>query len=287
MISFKNILIPVDTFESSSLAVQKAISLCNATETTIHLVTNIKVGVFTQFYSGLTGHQSESLRRKKVAIRAELQNLKSKIKREGKTIRFVSVIQTKGNFQTFLKAYLLMQRIDLIVKTPVVHFIESSIFLKSLFFLLPKQTGIPVLTVSGEYALQSSRSILIPINGYINERKVKEAIGIARKYNSQIHIITLLDDSRPNVNRYIDSFYLAYKLFSDFGHSPQYKIMIGHNREEILLRYAKEHSISMIFSNTDKEPQPFIAAGKKILRSFHLTEKIHVLTPFENMKSSA
>jgi nucleotide-binding universal stress UspA family protein len=288
MTSFSNILIPVDTFYNSHLAVQKAIDLCDEKGTTLHLVTRIRrVSLFTILYCRLTGHQTEELRNKKKAARQELRELKSKLNQEEKNIRFVSVIILKNNFKIFLKRYFLSHRIDLVVSSKTSGFTETSAFSKPFFFLVPKQTGIPVLTVLGENLQPSSRSILIPITGSIRERKVREALSIARKYNSQIHIITILDDSKPNVKQYIDSFYLAYKLFSDFGHAPQYKIMTGKHKEEILLRYAQRHNISMIFINADKLHQPVTSTGSKILRMLQSSKKIHVLPSIERIKSNA
>ena len=288
MTTFTNILLPVDTFNNSYLSVQKALDFSGESGTTLHLVSSIKhISLFTILYCRLTGHQTKELRMKKLAARKELWKLKSTMNLKGKSIRFVSVMLIKNNAIAFIKKYMLLQRIDLVIKSPKVDFTKITPFSKPFSLLAPKQTGIPLLIVLGENSQASSRSILIPVNSCITERKVREALWIARKHNAQIHIITVLDDSKPNVKQYIDSFYLTYKLFSDFGHAPQYKIMTGHHKEEIIMHYAQRHNISMIFINFDKIHKPLITTSKKMLRLFQPTEKIHVLPPIEKLKSSA
>ena len=288
MTSFSNILIPVDTFENSYVAVQRALELSNSPGTTIHLVTVIRqVNVFTKLFTRLTGHQTEKIVRKKIVAREELQKIRVKANQFGKTTHFVSVVVIKNSFRSFLNQYFLSNRIDLVIKSEKTSITESTLFSTPFFFLVSERTGIPVLTILQGETVQLSKSILFPVTDLITERNAREVLGMARKYNAQIHIITILNDSESNMKQHFDSFYLAYKLFSDLGHSPQYKIMIGRHKEELMLRYAQKHNLSMIFINCNKRAEPFITIGRNLLRAFQPVNKIHVLNPRGDLKSLA
>lgn len=254
MDAFKNILVPVDTFENSYPAVEKALDLYDSADVSIHLVKIIRnKNYLLNILYWLTGRGMKKKQELKKAGREELKRIRAKIREAKSGLGIVSTILVKRNYPAAMKKYLAIRKIDLVVTTQRFHMTGGSIFQHPGFNRISRQTGIPVLTVLWDHAASLSKSILIPVAGSIPEQKVLVALEMARKYHAQIYIVAILDDSKSNVIQHIDAFYLVYKLFSEYGHVPQYKILIGQQKDEMLFRYAQQLRLSMLYVNGNKE----------------------------------
>lgn len=283
MDAFKNILVPVDTFENSYAAVEKALDLYDSADVSIHLVKIIrKKNYLLNVLYWLTGRGMEKEQELKKAGREELKRIRAKIREAKSGFSIVTTILVKKNYPAAIKKYLAIRKIDLVVTTQGFHMAGRSIFHHPGFNRISRQTGIPVLTVLWDHAASLSKSILIPIAGSIPEKKILVALEMARKYHAQIYIVAILDDSKSNVIQHIDAFYLVYKLFSEYGHVPQYKILIGQQKDEMLYRYAQQLRLSMLYVNGDKENDSFEYIKRKVSDILHPFSRVPGLPAWGN-----
>lgn len=244
MVPFKNILIPVDTQEHLLMAVEKAVELCAPVHSHIHLISPVPSPATTweRFWEKLApGKQSQK------AVTAGALSV------EGwNAMRELLLIRYPGHPFLFNTAphrlleqeclrYIGQQAIDLVIAPHAAQ--------KKLIRLIAANAGTPILTIAPGSLSHPVRSILLPVYSFMPEIRIQASLEFARKYNAQIHLVTVLNDNESHSKERVDAFYLTYKLLAEYGYSPHYKILQGRNSTESLLRYANHVKADLIFAD--------------------------------------
>lgn len=254
MMAFRNILIPIDKAENSFTGAEKALELYGLPGVSFHLIKLIRTSSLMDRFK-LFGKKSISLSEKINRAKEELSicQEKMKITHPGQFVQ-TEIIICHGKKQ-LLEKYVNQHQIDLVVAART----GNNCFFAKLFrghgyyLNLSKQSGIPLLSVLQQKKLAPIKCVLISITGAIPDAKIQIALEIAKRYNAQIHIVTLLNNTEADIKERIDAFYSSFKLISEYGYSPKYKILQGTRICEAMMQYARQIKADLILINPNKE----------------------------------
>ncbi len=253
MVPFKNILIPVDSLYNAQIAVDKALELSEAGETTVYLVAIIKYESFWHKLIYTNTQKQPRLNRKKELARKKLETLRDKIYDLVPQIVVKTIVITETTISNNLLRFVQEQEIDLVIATNQQQKTGFSFFRKSIHEDLSVKANLAVLTVTKGCLNHPIKSIVLPVTSFVPERKIHMALAFSKKFNAHIHLVTILDSNDVNTKIRIDAFYLTYKILSELGHSPQYKILHGNDSDMSLVRYANQVKADMILVNPEKK----------------------------------
>lgn len=275
---FKNILIPVDSLYNAQIAVDKALELSEAGETTVYLVAIIKYESFWHKLIYTNTQKQPRLNRKKELARKKLETLRDKIYELVPQILVKTIVITETTISNNLLRFVQEQEIDLVIATNQQQKTGFSFFRKSIHEDLSVKANLAVLTVTKGCLNHPIKSIVLPVTSFVPERKIHMALAFSKKFNAHIHLVTILDSNDVNTKIRIDAFYLTYKILSELGHSPQYKILHGNDSDISLVRYANQVKADMILVNPEKKKMiPGFFQGK-ITDMMQPLSALHILT---------
>nr|WP_294993767.1 universal stress protein [uncultured Sediminibacterium sp.] len=278
MVPFKNILIPVDSLYNAQIAVDKALELSEAGETTVYLVAIIKYESFWHKLIYTNTQKQPRLNRKKELARKKLETLRDKIYDLVPQIVVKTIVITETTISNNLLRFVQEQEIDLVIATNQHQKTGFSFFRKSIHEDLSVKANLAVLTVTKGCLNHPIKSIVLPVTSFVPERKIHMALAFSKKFNAHIHLVTILDSNDVNTKIRIDAFYLTYKILSELGHSPQYKILHGNDSDMSLVRYANQVKADMILVNPEKKKMiPGFFQGK-ITDMMQPLSALHILT---------
>lgn len=278
MVPFKNILIPVDSLYNAQIAVDKALELSEAGETTVYLVAIIKYESFWHKLIYTNTQKQPRLNRKKELARKKLETLRDKIYELVPQILVKTIVITETTISNNLLRFVQEQEIDLVIATNQQQKTGFSFFRKSIHEDLSVKANLAVLTVTKGCLNHPIKSIVLPVTSFVPERKIHMALAFSKKFNAHIHLVTILDSNDVNTKIRIDAFYLTYKILSELGHSPQYKILHGNDSDMSLVRYANQVKADMILVNPEKKKMiPGFFQGK-ITDMMQPLSALHILT---------
>ncbi len=275
---FKNILIPVDSLYNAQIAVDKALELSEAGETTIYLVAIIKYESFWHKLIYTNTQKQPRLNRKKELARKKLETLREKIYDVVPQILVKTIVIAETTISNNLLRFVQEQEIDLVIATNQQQKTGFSFFRKNIQEDLSVKANLAVLTVTKGCLNHPIKSIVLPVTSFVPERKIHMALAFSKKFNAHIHLVTILDSNDVNTKIRIDAFYLTYKILSELGHSPQYKILHGNDSDMSLVRYANQVKADMILVNPEKKKMiPGFFQGK-ITDMMQPLSALHILT---------
>lgn len=275
---FKNILIPVDSLYNAQIAVDKALELSEAGETTIYLVAIIKYESFWHKLIYTNTQKQPRLNRKKELARKKLETLREKIYDVVPQILVKTIVIAETTISNNLLRFVQEQEIDLVIATNQQQKTGFSFFRKNIHEDLSVKANLAVLTVTKGCLNHPIKSIVLPVTSFVPERKIHMALAFSKKFNAHIHLVTILDSNDVNTKIRIDAFYLTYKILSELGHSPQYKILHGNDSDMSLVRYANQVKADMILVNPEKKKMiPGFFQGK-ITDMMQPLSALHILT---------
>ncbi|MES2005270.1 MAG: hypothetical protein V4450_12185 [Bacteroidota bacterium] len=274
---FRNILIPLEDANHQIPAVEKAMELQEASGTTLHLVKGIR-----NWFS------LDSLWKTRKTEAAELKMLRNQVIENIPAIHTASAVLIKRTAFTNLKKYFSSHKIDLVITDHNSNVQNNTRPGYQLPEILSRQIPAPVLTILHHHPSSLNKSVLVPITHFIPEKKVEMLLEIAQRFHSRIHIVTMLDKTRSDSKQRSDAFYQAYKQLSESGHTPEYKILLGHQSNESFFTYARQIKAGMILSNLSREPgittEWFRA---RITNIFHPLPATYILTVATGLPSHA
>lgn len=275
---FKNILIPVDSLYNAQIAVDKALELSEAGETTIYLVAIIKYESFWHKLIYTNTQKQPRLNRKKELARKKLETLREKIYDVVPQILVKTIVIAETTISNNLLRFVQEQEIDLVIATNQQQKTGFSFFRKNIQEDLSVKANLAVLTVTKGCLNHPIKSIVLPVTSFVPERKIHMALAFSKRFNAHIHLVTILDSNDVNTKIRIDAFYLTYKILSELGHSPQYKILHGNDSDMSLVRYANQVKADMILVNPEKKKMiPGFFQGK-ITDMMQPLSALHILT---------
>ncbi len=273
VVTFKNILIPIDSLYNAQIAAEKALELSDSAQTTLYLVSIIRFDSFWKklFYTGIVSKRQPHLKKKKSLARKKIETLQSRIAAISPQTTIETAVITETAISDNLLKYAQQHEIDLVIATSQKHQSGFSFFRKDIAEDLARKASLAVLTVTKGCLKHPIKTIVLPVTSFVPERKIHMALAFSKKFNAHIHLVTMLDNNDTNTKSRIDAFYLTYKILSELGHSPQYKILHGSNSDMALVRYANQVKADMILVNPEK---------KKILPGFFQRKITDMTQPF-------
>jgi nucleotide-binding universal stress UspA family protein len=280
MIPYKNILIPIDSLHQAQVAAEKALELSDPSETCIHLVNVIRFQSFWQriFYTEAFIKKQRYFTKRNALAERKIETIKAKIAESSPQTVVKSSIIIETTIGDQLIKYTLEHQIDLVVNTHKSARSGLNWFKKDWSEELARKASVAVLTVTKGCLNHPIKSILLSVKSYVPERKIQVALAYAKRYNAHIHLVTLLDNNDTDAKIRVDAFYLTYKILSEYGHPPQYKILQGADSDAALLRYADQIKADMILVNPNKKQRIPGIMQQKITDMLNPISALHILT---------
>jgi len=280
MATFKNILIPIDSLYNAQIATEKALELSDPAQTTLYLVAIIRFDSFWQklFYTDIILERQPQVNKKKLLARKKIEALRERIAVISPQTPIETAIISETAISDNLMQYALQHEIDLVIATHRKRRSGFSFFRKDATEELARKANLAVLTVTKGCLNHPIKSIILPVTSFVPERKIHMALAFSKKFNAHIHLVTTLDSNDVNTRVRIDAFYLTYKILTEMGHSPQYKILQGSDSDLALVHYARQVKADMILINPEKKkifPRFFQGKITDMLQPF---SALHILT---------
>lgn len=285
MVIFENILIPVEKSNSASKAAAKAIELFESSSCTLHLVKVMGIKSFFSRHSFLLPFGKSKPENGNMGMGAlELEQLQKKITEKNKNYRIVSSVFVNTGMASGLRRYFEKEKIDLVLASMEATGHDKPLFDNKLFLNLARNRSIPLLTVFNEPNSNTHKPVLVPIMGNLPKDKLLMALAISKVCNVTIHLISFLDNSKPDLKDQMDNFYYSYKLLSDMGHPPHYKIFRGKQSTNLLMEYANQVKASMIFTTPENHQGWLFKIRQKLSEWLSPLTRFQILTikPYRN-----
>jgi hypothetical protein len=268
MAGFRNILVLSGVGSTSTACIEKAIELGDPDQTRIHLLRILPELSATErirhFFAGDADHTREH--------KEELQQLSTRIQDQYKSLQTISNILVYRHPGSAIRRYLHQNKIDLIIEN-----IGDTADTTQLPDALIMHSGIPLLALRQELSRPSAKSLLLPVSGMVSLKKIHASMEIAQKTGAQVHIVTVLNNSKTPVKQQAEAFYQTYKLFCEYGHYPQYRVLTGRNKPEMVMHYASQVKAGMLLLNT--HPVNWMHSVKRWLHDqMHPGKAFQVLT---------
>ncbi len=286
MIPYKNILIPIDSLHHAQVAAEKALELSDPHETCIHLVSVIRFNSFWQrlLYTEAIVKQQRYFTKRKALADKKNEAVKTRIAQIAPSTIVKSSIVIETAVSDNLIRYTMNHEIDLVINTQRKTVSRFNWFKKDWSEELARKASVAVLTVTKGCLNHPIKSILLPVKSFVPERKIQVALAYAKRYNAHIHLVTLLDNNDSSAKIRVDAFYLTYKILSEYGHAPQYKILQGADSDAALLRYADQIKADMILVNPEKKKRMPGLMHQKITDMLNPLSALHILTLKPHLK---
>lgn len=280
MIPYKNILIPVDSLHQAQIAAEKALEFSDPAETCIHLVSVIRFDSLWQrlLYTQAFAKQQKYFNKRKAIAERKTETAKNRILQIAPSTIVKTGIMIETAISDNLVKYTLQEKIDLVINTTKSARTGFNWFKKDWSEELAKKASVAVLTVTKGCLNHPIKSILLPVKSFVPERKIQVALAYAKRFNAHIHLVTLLDNNDSTAKIRVDAFYLTYKILSEYGHAPQYKILQGADSDAALLRYADQIKADMILINPEKKNRIPGIMKQKLTDMLNPLSALHILT---------
>lgn len=251
---FNKILIPVNFSILSEIAIKKAIDTalqCKSTE--LHLLSVADSTATGYFITAETGMvlSLPSFNEYEISLKARMVELENFII-ENSGLKVAGTVLA-GNRIQIINDYVTGHDIDLIVIAT-----ENTTGFREFIFgsdaqRITSQTICPVLTIQ-PYTLKGSiQKIILPVEDFYPENKLRYAIELAELFNAEIHLLCLSEKSNLAV---YDTYIILKRIVEKFEEKQiRYKVMAadGKNITDSILQYSEIESIDLILVNPGEE----------------------------------
>lgn len=128
-------------------------------------------------------------------------------------------------------------------------------FIGSNAYKVVTKSSIPVLSVQTDAEKIGFKDIVVPIdNSKPSRQKLRYAASIAKKYNSKLHVVSLISDPGPDMNHKFD---IIEEQISEFLTEKELPFGIerrtGDNIAKMTMAYATEKNADLIVIMTEQE----------------------------------
>jgi nucleotide-binding universal stress UspA family protein len=254
-ISFNNILVPVDFSLNTQVAIRKALSLCEGTDTAIHLLhvslkPAAKIFSIREYFSRnavfdnqpdvrISQQRLEKFRSTILSIRPEIEIIASTIVRSSIE---EGIIDHSKNINA-----------DLIVVGKNSHHSWLP-FLNTVFpATIAKRSGIAVLTVRPGAINDSIRTVVVPVGDGFPYKKVAAINALKAKFRFQTRLVTFRTSHKDPVIVPV-SLLNAYRILKNNPDTQvSYDILYGNNRAKAILAYCSKVNADLLILNPETE----------------------------------
>lgn len=249
-LNIKNILIPTDFSKTGLLAVEHAAFMARLCKADLYLLHAIEISAttFSVYEPAIIVNDNGEVER---IAEKELKTLAEKL--EKKYAITVKTLCSTGKVSTEIVTAVEDYSIDIVIMGTHGASGFNEFFMGSNAHKTVTICPCPVITVQAEAKKLGFKNIVLPIDDSFHSReKVRNAMVIAKKYASKIHILGLLDkDTEPKKFKVkIDS---VEKALQKAGILYTYKAVKGDNLAIAAMKYSKKIKADLIVILTDNE----------------------------------
>jgi len=230
-IAFNTILIPVDFSVNTEIAVRKAAGLACKEETILHL---LHVG--------------------KQEAEKELEEWKEKIIETYPAVRVKTHLLQGHSIQKMIIECAGFLKPDLIVIGKGRPRRRWTFFKGVSPDIIARKSNCPVLTVKPGSADSKTKVILVPIRGFLPQRKLEWAVLLAKKYRAQVHLLAIQERQETKDWALSQVFLKAYHQLREHLHHPiEYSSTGKQGTAKATLNCAELIMADMILVNPETE----------------------------------
>jgi len=227
---FNTILIPVDFSVNTEVAIDKALKLCEPTDSTIYL---FYVQRGRQLF-----HSNSDFSQSTIATRMDA--LAGQIKKSRPGIRVKAAVERDRN----LESAIAMKAKSINASLIVIGKKSSHSWLPFLNSIVPSRlselTHIPVLTVKPGAMDTDTKIVVVPIGAEIDASKFRIMEALCRKARIHIHLLAFLDSGIESVDSQAGSFLNTFDWVKKNLNCPmKYAFVYGDNKAKALLKYCR------------------------------------------------
>lgn len=254
-IKFSIILIPVDFTVNTEVAIKKALTLCEGTDATIHLlhIPKIAASNIMSFYQYYASHNTKdpdfSIRHAK----EKMEKLQIYIHSMKPGINVITWVSLDSSVETSVIDRAKKISADLIVLGKNSHhswlpFLNTVVPAK-----VAKKTGIPVLVVKPGAINQQVKTVVIPVGKRFPERKIAVIHSLRKKFRIRICLVTFLQ-AGDDPEFLPASLLNAYRSFkTDASSNVNFEVLRGKNKAKSILRYCEKVNADLLIVNPGSE----------------------------------
>lgn len=275
---FKNILIPVDFEINTEMAINKAIELSDAEETTIYLFHVQRNHIFSRFYDQSGNWFNSELSNGTNNIPDKLIQWKELIETNYPGIKVRTDIKKAGSIQNAIIHKAKGIEADLIVICKH-SYNRLFTFLNTVFpNKIAKMTGAPVLTFKPGSVYTKTKCIVVPIGFTIPKRKIDMLVTFRQKFRISIHLVTVLKKNQHSNEFSGYALMQTYKFLRDIVHCPlHHEVLHGDNVAAATFNYANSIKADMLLVDPESETQLSAFPKKHINDELRPNSKLQIL----------
>jgi nucleotide-binding universal stress UspA family protein len=254
-ISFNTILVPVDFSRNTGVAIKKALALSEGSDAAIHLlhVSRISSGNINRYmqYMGSLFHGKEMQENE---IRNRMLALVSFIREARRDIDVFSWIIHAYSVERSIidKAKKIAADLTIIGKTSYsrLHWLNTVMPDR-----IAKQGGVEVLTVNPGAIHDQIKTIVVPVEGALSDKKLAIIQALSRKFRVHICLAAWVD-GETDQGILPNSLLQAYRLLKTGPlNKISYELLPGHSRVKAILKYCLKVNADLLIVDPGGEPK--------------------------------
>lgn len=251
-VEIKKILLPTDFSETGMLALEQAVKMARLLKAQLYLLHVVEAVGYT-YSSYETEAVMEDIKDTYTAVSARLNKLAHEISKKNGIQ--VTVMMGTGRPSSGIKDAVKENDIDLIIMGTHGAKGFEEYFIGSNAHKVVNLAPCPVITIQKNVNKSGFKNIVMPIdNSLYSRQKVNYVTLLASLYNSQVHILGLLNDKEG-----VDEYKFGLKLDSVEKHLKKAgvnylrKVVKGTNIASEAIKYSDEVNADLIVIMTDHE----------------------------------
>ncbi len=247
--------------------------------TTVYLIKIVKncyrLNAFLPKWAGGT---RQSISQERAEGLHELERLQEKLFSINDSRKIVLKLVAEEKTVRNINKYFIGEEIHLLVSLQDSNVSANEHWEDQTYHQFISQIQSPVLSIINYTPASHNRSILIPVTSFVPVKKIRIAQDIAKRFHARIHIVTILDSTKTNIKQSTEAFYRTYKLLSESGHTPEYKILTGTQNSETLMRHAAQIKAGILLWDNRKETFSIQNLNQKIKNWLYPLKGIQIFT---------
>lgn len=254
-ISFSKILIPVDFTVNTRVAIRKALSLCEGTNTAIHLL-HVVMERPARFFSIHQYFASNSFSNDPLGLqtcREYLERYRTYILSIRQDIEITAWITIQKSIEEAIIEKSKNINADLIVIGTNSHHSWLPFLNTVVPATIAKKSGIAVLTVKPGAVNDAIRTVVVPVGEGFPYNKVAAINALKKRFRFQTRLVTF----RSNQDGAVivpGSVLNAYRILKNNPDSQvSYEVLYGNNRAKAILDYCNRVNADLLIVNPETE----------------------------------
>ncbi len=254
-ISFSKILIPVDFTVNTRIAIRKALSLCEGTNTAIHLlhVAVERPATFFSIHQYFARYSFSDDQYNIETCRERLEGYRAWISGIRKDIEITSCITIQKSIEEAIIEKSKKISADLIVIGSNSHHSWLPFLNTVVPATIAKKSGIAVLTVKPGADNDAIRTVVVPVGEGFPYNKVAAINALKKRFRFQTRLVTFRSNQEGAVI-VPGSVLNAYRILKNNPDSQvSYEVLYGNNQAKAILEYCARVNADLLIVNPETE----------------------------------